>query len=379
MAAIRDPTAPGYNIARDPALAKNRIYVGNLPLCTREELESICHPYGKVLGSAVQKNFGFVQFESEEIANKCADALNKSSFKSRELKVRNASLKTKAAKKGNIVVTAAGIGVMGGVGGVGAPMTVQGGIVMSAAAAGNAAPINDCEIIVVNRDNTKYAEFIEDRLTKAGMRVDVLFPNEDVMLGQVLSNISTRGCLYAVLVTPKHEALNSITVNILYGVPAEHRNMPLEDAIKLIVRDFLVKREHDAVINVSHQHRHPDAMQKLIEMLADNRPLTGLQYECIIQYLQEEREKQLKRELGDANALAKLQAPDPEIELQKRILSIMNKPAVTELNMELMYNTFEEVKADARLMELLKDARVMKSLDSIYKSEELLETISQCF
>jgi len=144
---------------------------------------------------------------------------------------------------------------------------------------------------------------------------------------------------------------------------------------------------HDAPLAVDYtgvqisiyQHRHPDAMQNLIEMLADNRPLTGLQYECIIKYLQEQREKQLKRELGDANALAKLHTPDPEIELQKKILSIMNKPAVTELNMELMYNTFEEVKADARLMELLRDARVMKSLDSIYKSEELLETISQYF
>lgn len=216
-------------------------------------------------------------------------------------------------------------------------------------------------------------------MTKAGLRVDVLFPNEDVMLGQVLSNISARGCLYAVLVTPKHEALNSITVNILYGVPAEHRNMPLEDAIKLIVTDFLVKQEHDALVNASNQYRHPDAMQKLFEMLADNRPLTGLQYECIIKYLEEQREKRLIEELGDANALAKLQAPDPEIELQKKILSIMNKPAVTEINSELMYNTFEAAKADLRLMELLKDDRVMKSLDSIYKSEDLLETISQCF
>ncbi|KAM8710599.1 hypothetical protein ACLKA7_017254 [Drosophila subpalustris] len=387
MAASRDPTAPGYNIARDPALAKNRIYVGNLPMCTREELESICHPYGKVVGSLVQKNFGFVQFESEEIANKCADALNKSTFKSKALIVRNASLKTKAVRKANQALALGG-GVGGGVvagGGVGvggAPMTVQGGIVMSAtAAAPNVVPINDCEIIVVNRDNTKYAEFIEERLTNAGLRVDVLFPNEDVMLGQVLSNISARGCLYAVLVTPQHEALNSITVNILYGVPAEHRNMPLEDAIQLIASDFQIKKERDAVLMIpisSQKSRHPDAMQKLIEMLADNRPLTGLQYECIIKYLQEQHEKQLKVELGEANALAKLQAPDPEIELQKKILSIMNKPAVTEVNSELMYSTFEAVKADARLMELLKDARVMKSLESIYKSE-LLDTISQYF
>lgn len=373
MAASRNPNAPNYHIARDPSLAKNRIFVSNLPPVTPEELESICHPYGKVLGSLVRKNFGFVQFESEEIANKCADALNKSTFKSKMLVVRNASKMPKPAnaKKPNAGPTA----LAGQV-----PMAVQGGIVMSAAAAASGVPINDCEIIVLNRENTKYAEFVEERLTKAGMRVDVLFPNEDVKLTHVLSSISARGCLYAVLVTPQHEALNSITVNILYGVPAEHRNMPLEDAIQLVCNDFLMKKQHDAVVSTSqihsHQYRHPDAMQKLIEMLADNRPLTGLQYECIIKYLEEQREKQLKVELGDAIALAKLQAPDPEIELQKKILSIMNKPAVTETSTELMYNTFKAVKADARLMELLKDARVIKSLESLYNSD-LVETVTQ--
>lgn len=148
MATHRDPSSTGYNIARDPNLVKNRIFIGNLPICTREELESICHPYGKVLGSLVQKNFGFVQFENEEIANKCAAALNKSTFKSKALTVRNASIKPKAinanAKKMNLNAQ-----IQGGI-----PMAVQGGIVMSAAAAATVVPINDCEIIVVNRENT---------------------------------------------------------------------------------------------------------------------------------------------------------------------------------------------------------------------------------
>lgn len=209
------------------------------------------------------------------------------------------------------------------------------------------------------------------------MRVDVLFPNADVMLDQVLSNISARGCLYAVLVTPQHETLNSVTVNILYGVPAEHRNMLLDDAITLIATDFRLKKQRDAVTAAQQQSNlqapsHPHAMQQLIEMLADNRPLTALQYECIIKYLEEKR----KVALGDANALAKLQAPDPEIELQKKIFSIMNKPAITEIGCELMYPTFEDVTADQHLMKLLQDSRVMNALESIYNSD-LIETVSQ--
>ncbi|XP_017840939.1 nuclear receptor coactivator 5 [Drosophila busckii] len=358
--AQRDTNGVNYNIARDPTLVKNRIFLGNLPACTREELESICHPYGKVLGSLVQKNFGFVQFESEEVANKCAAALNRSSFKSNCLTVRNASLKPKlpntAAKK-NLPQS---------------PLTLQG--VMPGAATAAAAPINDCEIIVVNRDNTKYAEIVEDNLRQVGMRVDVLFPNEDVMLGQVLSNISARGCLYAVLISPQHEALQSITVNILYGVPAEHRNMPLNDALTLITTDFRLKKQRDEVGPA--QRRHPDAMQQLIEMLSDNRPLTALQYECIIKYLEEQRDEQRKLELGDASVIAKLKAPDPEIELQKKILTIINNPPVTAIQSELMYPTFEEAKADKRLMELLQDGRVMNALKTIYSSD-LVQTVSQ--
>ncbi|KAH8322728.1 hypothetical protein KR059_004468 [Drosophila kikkawai] len=362
----------GYNITKDPALVKNRIFLGNLPICTREELVSISHPYGKVLGSMVQKNYGFVQFESEEIANKAAAALNKSTFKSNVLTVRNASIKSKQANamaKKNQMQSA----------------QIVGGIVMSAEAAAAGQPlINDCEIIVVNRENTKYAEYVEERLRNSGLRVDVLFPNQEVMLGKVLANISHRGCLYAVLVTPQHEELNSITVNILYGVPAEHRNMPLEDAITLVATDFRLKKQRDAskptVTTTIHkgQRRHPDDMQELIERLADSHPLTASQYEVIISYLEKERQEQLKREVGEANALAKLKAPDPEIELQKKILSIMNKPAVTAINCELMYPTFEAVKEDKRLMELLGDKRVLGALESIYNSD-LVKTVSEHF
>ncbi|EDV96525.1 uncharacterized protein LOC6556840 [Drosophila grimshawi] len=373
MAALPDPSALGYNIARDPNLVKNRIFVGNLPTCTCEELESICHPYGKVLGSLVKKNFGFVQFENEEVANKCASALNKSTFKSNALTARNASIKAKAvnAKKLNS-------NAMHNPGVV--PMSIQGGIVMSAADAATVVPINDCEIIVLNRLNTKYAEYIEDRLRKVGMRVDVLYPNEDVMLGHVLSNISARGCLYAVLVTPQHAALNSITIHILNGVQAEHRNMPREEAITLIATDFRLKKQRDAVtasqLHAKQGNRHPESMQQLIEMLASNRQLTGLQYECIIKYLEKQREQQLKLELGEFNELAMLQTPDPEIELQKKILDIMNKPAVTEFSCELMYPTFEAAKADKRLMEMLHDARVLKALASLYNSD-LVDTVWQ--
>jgi len=54
----------------------------------------------------------------------------------------------------------------------------------------------------------------------------------------------------------------------------------------------------------------------------------------------------------------------------------MNKPAVTEITTELMYPTFEAVKEDKRLMELLGDERVMAALESVYNSD-LKQTIAE--
>ena len=49
--------------------------------------------------------------------------------------------------------------------------------------------------------------------------VDLLFPNDDVPIGKVLANISSRGCLYAILVMPQNEEYRSLTLNILHGIP----------------------------------------------------------------------------------------------------------------------------------------------------------------
>lgn len=65
----------------------------------------------------------------------------------------------------------------------------------------------------------EYAEFIESRLIKVGLTVDLLFPNEEVPLGRVLANISGRGTLFAIVVNMTNEEHRSLTLNILYGQP----------------------------------------------------------------------------------------------------------------------------------------------------------------
>lgn len=184
----------------------------------------------------------------------------------------------------------------------------------------------------------------------------------------MLTNISNRGSLFAVIVQPEHKENTSVTLNILYGIPAEHRNMPLDDAIALVIRNYqhLCEGENGDVIGdtddspyaaipVSNS-RHPDSIQHLINVLADNRTLTVLQLDCLLKYLQERRESQYRFELGDTSvdeskpttsdikpglspnyeSSVEPQPPkvDPEEAIQKKIMEILNKPSIPNIKPE---------------------------------------------
>lgn len=107
--------------------------------------------------------------------------------------------------------------------------------------------------------------------------------------------------------------------------------MPVEDAINLIARDFgnCKAGGRSVPLNVpGNNDRHPDAIQVLLNMLADNLQLTVLQYDRIIKYLEMKREEQVQIEIGDSKDLhnaSSLSVSDPkQAELQSRILNILN-------------------------------------------------------
>lgn len=237
-----------------------------------------------------------------------------------------------------------------------------------------------------------------------GLAVDLLFPNPEVPVGKVLANIASRGCLYAIVIAPDNLDMRSVTLNILYGQPAEHRNMPLDDAIEFMVKNFQqlmrgekVAGDHDdqksqlASISLA-QTRHPESMQYLINILAENRNLTVLQYDALTKYLHERREVQYKTELGDTgesldpniqnlNASSTLSEPDKEKELQKRIMDILNKPPITTPNKESLLTKQNQPNSvdlrkvlpakidgshDRQEPQLLNDPKVQKALDSLF-------------
>lgn len=217
---------------------------------------------------------------------------------------------------------------------------------------------NDCEIIVVSKGLTEYAEYIEGRLKRLGIVVDLLFPMEDVPIGKVLGNIASRGCLYAILVMPQNQENRSLTLTILHGLPQEHRNMPLEDALQLLSRNFQEVQRGGPTGR--------EAVYALLGQLADGRTLTVLQYEKVIEYLQERKEQQCKIELGEP-----LNPNKTQVDLQQRILSILNDKKVISPNEPAPTPAPTIVPPPAPTQQpapqnkLLNDPTVRKALDSI--------------
>ncbi|KAL3285280.1 hypothetical protein HHI36_019390 [Cryptolaemus montrouzieri] len=228
---------------------------------------------------------------------------------------------------------------------------------------------NDCEIIVVAKMLTEYAEFIESRLKALGLIVDLLFPNEDVPIGRVLANISSRGCLYAILVMPVNKENQSLTLNVLHGIPQEHRNMPLEDALIFITRNFesYMRGEKTPGENGSQMtiyDKHPNSIQLLVNMLAENRILTSVQYDKLLKYLEERRELQVQFEVSEGIEVSAENSNTKQAELQSRIMNILNKSSDVGDKMEI--EQAPPPPSDvAGPTPLLKDPTVQRALDSL--------------
>lgn len=341
----------------------------------------------------MQRGFSFLQFMAQDSAQEAIKNENKTMLLDKMIAVRTAVRDAKNQKPNGAPKDVVPV----------APSAPVFEALKATAKYIRNANANDVEIIVVAKELTPYAELLEGRMKRVGISCDLLFPNSEVPIGKVLANISSRGTLYAVLVTPQNMEHKSITVNILYGTPAEHRNMPVEAALTLIERDFkeYVARESKAStilpsansggpigIETPALHEgHPDVIHGLLRLLGEDKSLTVLQYDRILKYLTERREMQLKAELGDdpeamaklSKPLSSLEPPTPklsaeEVAMQHKMDEIMNKPSLITI-----YDSKKEpFKMTPDLLDLLKDQRVERALDSLL-SKEIFATLNLKF
>ncbi|XP_071784994.1 uncharacterized protein [Asterias amurensis] len=96
----------------------------------------------------------------------------------------------------------------------------------------------DCEILLLGKHLRDYADLVERRLKGLALNTGLLLISVEASLPQALEDVTRRKVLYAIILTSQNEVHRSVTLNILHGSPQEHRNMPLEDALSLVERNY---------------------------------------------------------------------------------------------------------------------------------------------
>lgn len=130
-----------------------------------------------------------------------------------------------------------------------------------------------------------------------GFNVDLLYPIRGVPLNEIMSNLCLRHVYYAITISQKNLIENSMTILVLHGNPTEHRNIPTMDGIKFMYKDYDQKLK--GIIENGQQH--PKSIISLVKSLTMNDSLTTFQYDTVLKYLKEQRERQKLVELGNTD------------------------------------------------------------------------------
>ncbi|XP_061147268.1 nuclear receptor coactivator 5 isoform X3 [Syngnathus typhle] len=178
----------------------------------------------------------------------------------------------------------------------------------------------DCSVIVVNKaQNREYAETVGRKVHDLGMVVDLIFLNTEVSLTQALEDVGRARTPFAIIITQQHQVHRSCTVNILFGTPQEHRNMPMQDAMMLIGHNYdtykvetrekdreeiarkAAKMADDVLLREPDRESHPVSVLTSITLLAENRFIMPEELEGLIAYLTDKRTR-LMRNPADPHA-----------------------------------------------------------------------------
>ncbi|XP_074497202.1 nuclear receptor coactivator 5 isoform X3 [Sebastes fasciatus] len=184
----------------------------------------------------------------------------------------------------------------------------------------------DCSVIVVNKaqnyNSREYAETVGRKVRDLGMVVDLIFLNTEVSLTQALEDVGRARTPFAIIITQQHQVHRSCTVNILFGTPQEHRNMPMQDAMMLVAHNYdtykvenrekereeiarkAAKMADDVLVREPDRESHPISVLTSITLLSENRFVTPEEMEGLIAYLKDKRDRLLRSAADPLTAAA---------------------------------------------------------------------------
>ncbi|XP_062262498.1 nuclear receptor coactivator 5 isoform X1 [Platichthys flesus] len=186
----------------------------------------------------------------------------------------------------------------------------------------------DCSVIVVNKaQNREYAETVGRKVRDLGMVVDLIFLNTEVSLTQALEDVGRARTPFAIIITQQHQVHRSCTVNILFGTPQEHRNMPMQDAMMLVAHNYdsykvenrekereeiarkAAKMADDVLLREPDRESHPVSVLTAITLLSENRFVTPEELDSLIAYLKDKRVRLVRSSTDPLSAPVHAAAP----------------------------------------------------------------------
>jgi hypothetical protein len=209
------------------------------------------------------------------------------------------------------------------------------GVPLSKPEAGGEGRIVDMEVIVINRQQKEYAYLVAARIRELGLAVQTQHLSPTVSLADALDSAAQQGLLYAIIITSQHELHRSVTLTILHGRnPQEHKNMPLDDALSLVSKDF----DHYVVSGrPARKPAQPAAdVPQLLGKAASGASLSSAELSAVISALQKQKQgDDMGSPSQHAPALGeKVETNTPEdiqrqqADLQAKILSLLGSSAV---------------------------------------------------
>ncbi|XP_052855814.1 uncharacterized protein LOC128264408 [Drosophila gunungcola] len=236
----------GFQLTWGPTDQHNRIFVGNLPSCTRAELAGLCRRFGKVVASMVEGNHGYVMFENKRKANIAILVLNGSRFKSNILFVHSANYESMNEY------------------GYGPVQERTDGVVVAEAVSSGLESVSDCMIVLKDLDDWQYAEDIRDKLVAKGLIAEMRTiydeddddeDDENIDPNAYLDEIIAKGTSYGILLGSKVGDIIKSTVHFLYEDRSEYPNLSAEEAINLVALDYKRRNQFHKVKTV-YQYGH---------------------------------------------------------------------------------------------------------------------------
>ncbi|KAJ7311841.1 hypothetical protein JRQ81_006153 [Phrynocephalus forsythii] len=169
---------------------------------------------------------------------------------------------------------------------------------------------SDCVIVSISKDQAEYSTAIGHRLQDHGLVVEMIYLTSDSGLTRALQEVKNDGSPFCVLVEPSNVALSSCTVIMLHQSIKIHRNMPMEDALALIAKEFEninPAREQQERTEISHKaadladdylerevyksYHVPLGIRHLLFLLSEGKHLYAEELSSLSDYLKTRRNK----------------------------------------------------------------------------------------